>query len=107
MKLQMRRSKLERYVDILKVLADTGPLKLTHIMYKSNFNCSVLKEYLCFLIKRGLVEERTVKKNHSVFALTQRGITMLKYFLELTQEISAMEDALNQTKACYDLGTIR
>ena len=30
----MRRSKLEMYVDILKVLGQRGPLKLTHIMYK-------------------------------------------------------------------------
>ena len=90
---QMRRSKLERYIDILKLLAITGPSKLTHIMHKSNFNGSILKEYLEFLIKRGLVEERTFKKNHTFFAATQRGITMLKYFHELTQEISAMEEA--------------
>jgi predicted transcriptional regulator len=90
---QMRRSKLERYIDILKVLANKGPLKLTHIMGKSNFNGSILKEYLDFLIKRGLVEERSVNKNRTVFAVTQRGITMLKYFHELTQEISAMEEA--------------
>jgi hypothetical protein len=54
----MRRSKLEMYVDILKVLAHRGPLKLTHVMYKANVNCSVLKEYLDFLMKQGLVEER-------------------------------------------------
>jgi predicted transcriptional regulator len=47
----MRRSKLEMYIDILKVLAQRGPLKLTHIMYKANVNCSVLKEYLDFLIR--------------------------------------------------------
>jgi predicted transcriptional regulator len=88
----MRRSKLERYVDILKVLAHRGPLKLTHIMYKSNINCNILKEYMGFLIKQGLVEERTVKKRHIVFAVTQRGITVLKHFQELTQEISALEE---------------
>jgi len=45
-----RRSKLEMYVDILKALARHGPLKLTHIMYKANVNCSVLtllKNKLC------------------------------------------------------------
>jgi len=88
----MRRSRMERYIDILNVLAHTGPLKLTHIMYKSNFNGSILKEYLDFLIKQGLVEERTIKKNHTVFAVTQRGATVLKHFQELTQEISAMEE---------------
>ena len=90
--LQMRRSKLERYVDILNVLAHTGPLKLTHIMYKSNFNGSILKGYLDFLIKQGLVEERTVKKNRTVFSVTQRGKTVLNRFQELTQEICVVEE---------------
>jgi predicted transcriptional regulator len=71
----MRRSKLEMYVDILKVLALRGPLKLTHIMYKANVNCSVLSEYLEFLLKQGLVEERHVKKNRTVYAVTQNGFS--------------------------------
>ena len=58
----MRRSKLEIYIDILNVLALKGQLKLTHIMYKSNVNCKVLKEQLEFLIKNGLVEEKILKK---------------------------------------------
>jgi predicted transcriptional regulator len=58
--LAMRRSKLEMYVDIIKVLAQRGPLKLTHVMYKANVNSGVLKECLDFLLKQGLVEERTV-----------------------------------------------
>jgi predicted transcriptional regulator len=89
----MKRSKLERLVDILYVLAHTGPLKLTHIMGKSNLNCNILKEYLDFLIKQGLVEELIVKKNRTVFAVTQRGITVMRHFQELTQEISAIEEA--------------
>jgi predicted transcriptional regulator len=44
-------------------------------MQKANINCNMLKEYMGFLIKQGLVEERTVKKIHTVFAVTQRGIT--------------------------------
>ena len=56
----MRRAKLEIYVDILQVLAHKGPLKLTHIMYKANVNCRVLKEYLDYLLKQGLVEERII-----------------------------------------------
>ncbi|MEM1757763.1 MAG: winged helix-turn-helix domain-containing protein, partial [Candidatus Bathyarchaeia archaeon] len=75
----MRRSKLEMYIDILKVLAQRGPTKLTHIMYKANVNCSVLKEYLDFLIKQGLVEEKAVGKKRVVYAITQRGVTVLKY----------------------------
>jgi len=89
----MRRSKLEMYVDILQVLSRRGPLKLTHVMYKANVNCKVLKEYLDFLIKQNLIEERPVGKNRTVFAITQRGITVLKYFRELKQALPIVEEA--------------
>ena len=88
----MRRSKLEMYIDILKVLAQRGPLKLTHIMYKANVNCSVLKEYLNFLKEQNLVEERTIGKSRVVYAITQRGITVLKYFRELRQVLPIVEE---------------
>jgi predicted transcriptional regulator len=60
-------------------------------MYKANVNCSVLKEYMDFLIKQSLVEERTIGKRRVVYAVTQRGITVLKYFreLQLALQISA------------------
>ena len=70
------------YVDILRVLARKGPLKLTHVMYKANVNCKVLKGYLDYLLKHGLVEMRIVGKASVVFVVTQRGITVLKYFHE-------------------------
>jgi predicted transcriptional regulator len=83
------------YVDILQVLSRRGPLKLTHIMYKANVNCQVLKEYLEFLIKQNLIEERPVGKNRTVFAITQRGITVLKYFRELKQVLPIVEESRN------------
>lgn len=89
----MRRSKLETYVDILKVLAQKGPLKLTHVMYKANVNCKVLKEYLDFLMKQGLIEERTMRKASIVYAVTQRGITVLKYFHEVKQVLPIVEES--------------
>ena len=88
----MRRSKLEMYVDILSVLAHRGPLKLTHIMYKANVNCSVLIEYLGFLIQKELVEERSIGKNRTVYAITQRGVTVLKYFGELKRVLPIAEE---------------
>jgi predicted transcriptional regulator len=97
----LRRSKLEMYVDILTVLAHRGPLKLTHVMYKANVNCSVLKEYLDFLIKQNLVEERIVGKARVVFAVTQRGITVLKYFREIKQVLPIIEESRNQTPIPY------
>lgn len=96
----MRRSKLEMYVDILDVLSLRGPLKLTHIMYKSNVNCSVLKEQLDFLKKNCLVEERVMKKERVVFAITQRGTTVLKAFREIKQ-IFPIEEEKRQTPLLY------
>ena len=87
----MRRAKLEMQVDILKVLARHGPLKLTHIMYKANVNCSVLSQYLDFLIQQNLVEEQTLKKKRVVYAVTERGRTVLKYFLELQRALPIFE----------------
>jgi len=78
------------YVDILSVLAHQGPLSLTHVMHKANVNCSLLREYLEFLIKQGLIEQRTFRKQHVVYAITQRGITVLKFFKELKQELPTL-----------------
>ncbi len=97
----MRRSKLEMYVDILTVMAHRGPLKLTHVMYKANVNCSILKECLDFLMKQGLVEERTIGKRRVVFAVTPRGITVLKYFKELKQVLPIVEEARSQVPVPY------
>ncbi len=89
----LRRSKLETYIDILNVLARKGPLKLTHVMYKANVNCNVLKEDLDFLIKQALVEQRTIARQHIVFSVTQRGVTVLNYFRQLTQMLPIVQEA--------------
>ncbi len=93
----MRRSKLEMYIDILKVLAHHGPLKLTHIMYKANVNCSVLKQSLDFLVQQNLVEEQNQhsrrNKSKVVYAITERGRTVLKYFRELNSALQITEEA--------------
>jgi len=88
----MRRSKMEIHLDILKTLAQKGPLKLTHIMYKANVNCSVLKEYLDFLTQQKLVEEKTLTKERIVYEITEKGLTVLKYFRELQIMLPMIED---------------
>ncbi|MGD8565938.1 MAG: winged helix-turn-helix domain-containing protein [Candidatus Bathyarchaeota archaeon] len=97
----MRRSKLEMYINILQVLARRGPLKLTHIMYKANINCSVLKEYLESLIKNDLVEERPVGKSRIVYAITQKGRTVINHFRELEQKLAIPEKTRNRPPILY------
>ena len=88
----MRRSKMEIHLDILKTLAQKGPLKLTHIMYKANVNCSVLKEYLDFLTQQKLVEEKALRKERIVYEITEKGLTVLKYFRELQIMLPVLEE---------------
>ncbi len=87
------------YVDVLKVLARNGPLKLTHIMYKANVNCSVLKQYLDFLVQQNLIEKQNLqKKRHKtgvVYAITERGRTVLEYFGELNRALQITDGANN------------
>ena len=97
----MRRTKLEMHVDILKVLAHWGPLKLTHVMYKGNFNSSILRECLDLLTKQGLVEEKILRKERIVYAITQRGITVLKYFRELKEVLPIIEETRNQAPSLF------
>jgi len=93
----LRRSKLEMYLDILKVLSDGGRLKLTHIMYETNVNWRVLKGYLDFLTKQNLVEKRNVGRQRAAYSITQRGITVLEYFRELKQALPIMDENCNFT----------
>ena len=69
--------------DILTLFAHHGPLKLTHIMYKANVNCCVLKEYLEFLTQNELVQEKTLRKQKIVYEISEKGLSVLKYFREL------------------------
>jgi predicted transcriptional regulator len=75
-------------VDILKVLAHWGPLKITHVMYKVNVNCSILEECFGFLIKQGLIEAKSVGRERKVYVITQLGVTVLKQFRELKEVLS-------------------
>jgi DNA-binding PadR family transcriptional regulator len=52
-------------------------------------------------MKQGLVEERMVGKSRLVYAVTQRGITVLKYFKELKQVLPIVEEARNQALVPY------
>jgi predicted transcriptional regulator len=83
------------YVDILKVLADKGPLKLTHVMYEANVNCSLLNEYLGFLVQEGIVEERNIRKR-TIYTITQRGMTVLKQFGDLLHMLPIAEEEQRQ-----------
>jgi predicted transcriptional regulator len=88
---------MEMYIDILKVMAQNGPMKLTHVMYKANVNCSVLKENLDFLIQQNLIKEQiTIKKRNKTkvrYAITEKGRTVIKYFNEVNRALQITEES--------------
>ena len=92
----MRRSKLEIHIDVLKALACHGRLKPTHIMYKANVNCGLLKQCLDLLIQQNLVQVHTLHKKTSktrvVYAITERGLTALKNVMEIYNALQIVEE---------------
>jgi predicted transcriptional regulator len=88
---------MEMYIDILKVLAQNGPMKLTHVMYKANVNCSVLKENLEFLIQQNLIEEQvTIKRRNKkkiTYVITEKGRTVIRYFNEVNRALQITEES--------------
>jgi len=67
-------------------------------MFKANVNCNVLKEYLDFLTKQGLVEEKIIGREKIVYGITQRGITELKQLRELQEVFPIVEETVNWAK---------
>ena len=61
-------------------------------MYEANVNCSILKEYLEFLVKQGFVEERKLGKSRVAYGITERGVTVLKQFREFRQVLPITEE---------------
>jgi predicted transcriptional regulator len=85
-------SKLEMYVDILRVLEKKGPLEASQIKPEENHSATALKGKLEFLIQQGLIEEQTVGKNSIVYANTSRGMSVIKFFKELDKTLTILDD---------------
>ena len=81
-------SKLEIYVDILNVLAESGPLKVSNIAVETKANINTLKVYLEFLIKQGLIEERTIGKRNKVYSNTFCGTSVVTFFTEIKKTLT-------------------
>ena len=94
-------SKLELYVDILKVLAQRGPQDVLHIELDQNISIISLKAHLEFLIQQGLIEEQTVGKNSKVYANTARGTSVIKFFRQLDKTLTAVDEDSNISTLHY------
>jgi predicted transcriptional regulator len=98
-----RKSKLERYEDILQTLAGK-PSTVDAVAYELNMECFALRSRIDFLIKNDLVEERTFR-NKTCYGLTRRGWAIYKTLVitrrleKLQTSISRIDDALQAIPA--------
>ena len=83
----MRRSKLEMNLDILKILASQGPMKLTQLMHKTGLSQKVLKQHLDFLIQQNLIEKQNFSKDKIFYAITERGLKVLNVVVPIVEEV--------------------
>jgi predicted transcriptional regulator len=89
--LYMRRSKLETCVCILKILNRAGSLKITHLMQKADLNFNALQGQLDVLIRLGMVKEELASSEKIVYAITERGTKILKFFANLNPMVPTLE----------------
>jgi len=85
-------------LDTIQALDCQYPLKLTSITKKTKINCILLKDCLNFLAKQGLVENKTVGKERSVYVITQLGVTLLKEFRDLKETFPDVEARGNENQ---------
>ena len=88
-----RRSKFEIYIDVLQVIKK-GTCKPTRVMYDANLSWAPLLKVLKSLLGQGLIEAldakevakdwgmRYDKRTSVLYAITQKGEDVLKYFSE-------------------------
>jgi predicted transcriptional regulator len=82
--MMIRRSKIEVFADVMKVVASEREIRRTRIMYKANLAWKVLKEALDFLEGKGIIQ--TVAKESGIFvSLTNEGYGVLQRFNELEE----------------------
>jgi len=79
-----RRSKLEIYLDVLKVIKD-GTTKPTRIMYGANLSWKLLQGILNSMAAQDLIEEIDVsdsrdKRTNTIYQVTTKGDSVIRYF---------------------------
>jgi len=72
-------SRMEKYLAVIRVLANWDSITLKQIVCKGDFNLALPKEYLNFLVKLDLIVEKTLGTK-KVYSITDRGQRLCKYF---------------------------
>jgi predicted transcriptional regulator len=84
--MMLRRSRLERHIDVLKVIAQHGPIRQTHVMYKANLSWQELKHDLQNLAALGLVTQ-TADRDGLHHSVTPLGRDLLEHVAQVEKTL--------------------
>jgi predicted transcriptional regulator len=110
--MRMPSSKLDKYLDILEVVADR-PQRIDRIATKVHMETRELKRRMNFLVLNGVVNERPTNDNRFVYALNDRGYAVFKtlrafkYFEKLKESLPVIEEAKEITSLLYKNSRMR
>lgn len=80
------KSKLEKHLEILTLLAIRKPLSLTHIKNETGMHHNTLKRCLEFLFQQNLVGKQITSKDRVSYAITERGLKVLNVVVPIVKE---------------------
>jgi predicted transcriptional regulator len=79
---QKYRSKGRIFADILRAVADNGPVKVTHVLYKANLSHDRLTKYLEQLEDSGLIIKEQ-EGEHFGYSITPKGTMFIAEFRKM------------------------
>ncbi len=81
-----KRSRLERYIDILRVVNASGPMRRTHILYKANLAWGDLEDSLGRLEDAGALR-KVVSTSGVFFEITDSGKRFMSNFVSVKESL--------------------
>ncbi|MBI2183601.1 MAG: hypothetical protein HYU39_01430 [Thaumarchaeota archaeon] len=82
----VRRSLLERYIDILHAVRSAGQIRKTRILYRANLTWDEMKIDLQHLLHAGLIREFLWKEG-IFYAITDLGLQALRHYEDLNRSL--------------------
>lgn len=81
---QKYRSKGRIFADILRAVAEDGPVKVTHVLYKANLSHDRLTKYLQQLEESELIG-REQDGERALYSITEKGTRFLTEFRKMEE----------------------
>ena len=81
---QKYRSKGRIFADILRAVADDGPVKVTHVLYKANLSHDRLTKYLQQLEESGLISKEQ-DGDRAAYLITDKGTRFIAEFRKMEE----------------------